>query len=286
MENKHESISYNLSQFTSTKNVGFLVKAVVLILKQGRALELVYGSYCKLFFSPSAVKNRSYDFLKHIDQKMCSPEIWLSRESLIEYFGEKFDVRSLPESFDAARKESIAYNSDCLIIGEYGNKSARIAHITRDSCRLTEFYNQISGVRHIHSILECSGSKNYLISTGDSRKVLDLWTIEDGRLNFVKRIKKHFAGYTAAIIINDRYYFGTDFSNRPNYIETLDGDKYFYPKIAYKQFADTFFSFSDRYLVSINSDMPQFGGRKTLSIFDTAKEEFVFCEYLDRLQNI
>jgi hypothetical protein len=282
METK--SISYNIAKFTNTKDVGFLVKAVVLVLKQGRTLELVYGSYCKLFFPPSAVKNYSYDFLKHVDRRMSRPEIWLSRETLIEYFGEKFDVRSLPDDFDAARRASVVYNSNCLIIGEYGDRSARIAYITRDSCRLIEFYNRIDGVRHIHSILECNDSGDYLISTGDSRKFLDLWTTGDGRLNFVKRIKKHFAGYTAAISINNRYYFGTDFSNRPNYIETLDGDKYFYPKIAYKQFVDIFYSFLDRYLVSINSDMPYFGGRKTLSIFDTLKEEFVFCDYLDRLQ--
>ena len=281
IENK--SITHNIAKFKITKNIWFLVKAIILVLKERRTRELVYGSYCKLFFPPSPVKNYSYNLLKDADLSVDCDDLWLSRAQLIELFGEKFDVRSLPENFQAARSESIAQNSDCLIIGEYADDSARIAYITRSSCVVNEFYNRINGVRHIHSILECNDSGNYLISTGDSRKFLDLWSADDGRLNFVKRIKKHLAGYTASVRINNQYYFGTDFSNRPNYIATLDGKKYFFPKMAYTQFVEAFYSFSDRYIVSINEDMPHFENRKTLSVFDTVKEEFVFCDYLDRL---
>ena len=46
-------------------------------------------------------------------------------------------------------------------------------------------------------------------------------------------------------------------------------------------FVVAFYSFLDRYIVAINCDMLQFGDRKTLSIFDVIREEFIFCDYLD-----
>lgn len=272
-----------IAKFRTTNNIWFLVKAITLVLKQRRTSELIYGSYCNLLFQPSPVKNYSHSFSQHINEIMNCHKIWFSRGELIESFGEEFNVHSLPDNFQMARSESVVHNTNCLIVGEYAEKSARIAYITRKSCTVTDFYNQIYGVRHIHSILKYNHSGEYLVSTGDSCKFLDLWIVDDYKLNFVKRIKKQFAGYTAAISINNHYYFGTDFSNRPNYIETLEGDKFFYPEIAYKLIVVAFYSFLNRYLVSINSNMPQFGDRKTLSIFDTFKEEFIFCDYLDCL---
>ena len=284
MEDNSRSITYNLAQFKIKKNVRFLARAIMLILVQGRIPELAYGTYCGLVYSPSPVKNRSFDLTKHLDESVKQPEVYISREQLIASYGAEFDVRSLPEDFAAGTHQSMAHSADCLVVGEYAIDSARVAYITRNSCEVTDFYNQISGVRHIHLIIESEEPGKYLISTGDTRKFLDLWSVdEDGKFNFVKRLKKRFAGYTAAIVVGGRYYFGTDFSNRPNYILTLDGNKYFFPKPAYRQFVVTFYSILDRYIVSINSDMPQLGGRKSLSIFDTLEEEFVFCDWLDQL---
>ena len=283
MEDNSRSITYNLAQFKIKKNVRFLARAIMLIFVQGRIPELVYGTYCGLVFSPSTVKNRSFDVSKHLDESVKQPEVYISREQLIETFGARFDVRSLPEDFAAGTHQSMAHNSNCLIVGEYAIDSARVAYITPNTCEVTDFYNRISGVRHIHLIIEAEEAGKYLIATGDTRKFLDLWAVEDDEFKFVKRIKKRFAGYTAAIVVGGRYYFGTDFSNRPNYIETLDGSKYFFPKPAYRQFVMTFYSIQDRYIVSINSDMPQLGGRKSLSVFDTVEEEFVFCDWLDSL---
>ena len=279
-----QNITDNIAKFKATHNIYFLAKAVTLVLKQGRFSELIYGSYCNLFFQPSSVKNCENNFSQYIDAIKNNYNLWFSKNQLVKSFGKKFNVHSLPSNFLLARSESVVHNMNNLVVGEYAENSARIAYITRKSCTVTEFYNQTSGVRHIHSILECNNSGEYLVSTGDSCKFLDLWASDGCKLSFVKRIKKQFAGYTAAISINNRYFFGTDFSSRPNYIETLDGSRYFYPEIAYKFITLAFYSFLDRYLVSINSEMPQFGEKMTLSILDTFEEKFVFCDYLDRLQ--
>ena len=186
-----------------------------------------------------------------------------------------------------SRIEGIVYDKNFLILGEYGEygaaDSAKIALINHNTCVVYDFYNHLSGVVHIHSIHRHHDSE-ILVSTGDTKKLLDLWVVDANELKFKRRIKKRLAGYTAACKVCGKDFFGTDFSGRPNYIETLDGKKYFFPLKAYRMFVVAFYTFFDRYIVSINSEMSQFGARKTLSILDTAHEKFIFCEYLERLQ--
>lgn len=50
------SISRYIAKFRETKNVLFLVKAIVFVLKQKRTNELIYGAYLSLFFRPSVVE--------------------------------------------------------------------------------------------------------------------------------------------------------------------------------------------------------------------------------------
>jgi hypothetical protein len=120
------------------------------------------------------------------------------------------------------------------------------------------------------------------VSTGDGSKRLDLWAVLNGKPRFVKPIRKNLAGYTAAAKVKDKYYFGSDFSGRPNYIGTLDGRKYFFPREAYKLFVSQFYPYLDRYIVAINSELPSAGGRKALSVFDTVQQQFIFCDYCSR----
>jgi hypothetical protein len=279
------TITGYIAKFRATKNILFLVKAITLVLRQKRSSELIYGAYCSLFFRPSlAKKSESNHFLRQIlSQKefFDYDKLSFSRSQLIELWGQDFNVHSLPNDFEGARSESIVQEKKFLVVGEYAEHLARVAYITRDSCFVSDYYNQVPGVRHIHSILRYGNSGEILIATGDSCKLLDLWVVADEKLSFVKRIKTYFAGYTASINVNGHYYFGTDFSNRPNYIETLEGEKYFFPEPAYKMSTVAFHSFLDRYIVAISCDMPQFGDRKALSVFDVIQEEFVFCAYLD-----
>jgi hypothetical protein len=124
-------------------------------------------------------------------------------------------------------------------------------------------------------------AEEFLVATGDGAKVLDLWVESRGEVRFVRRLRKYLAGFTAAARVNSEYYFGSDFSGRPNFIETLDGTKYFFPLRAYKLFVIAFYTFLDRYIVSVNRELKILGGRRTLSIFDAVEKTFVFCDYLD-----
>ncbi len=293
------SISGYIGEFRKTRNIKFLILAIVLVIKQGRVLETIYGIYCNIFYKPSSVKlddeivkkilinlktkqnlpiNSKYSKCCNLLAKN------LNRDELIEVYGDNFDVHSLPHDFSGARKESIVYDERILIIGEYAAKeqSARIVFFNQETCHVYNFYNHLSGVIHIHSIHRYCDSQVF-ISTGDTKKYLDSWIINGKGMKFNKRVKKYFAGYTAATKINDQIYFGTDFSSRPNYIETLDNHKYFFPLKAYTLHVLLLFSVYDRYIIAINGSMKGLGTKKVLSIFDTFIKEFIFCEFCDRL---
>jgi hypothetical protein len=121
-------------------------------------------------------------------------------------------------------------------------------------------------------------SGEFLVSTGDTHKFLDLWIARNGKVSFVRRLRKHLAGFTAAVRVNGDYYFGTDFSNRPNFITRLGGEKYFFPSKAYRLHVTAFYAYFDRYIVSINEEFRIVGGRRTLSVFDAVQKQFIFCE--------
>ncbi len=120
------------------------------------------------------------------------------------------------------------------------------------------------------------------MATGDTAKYLDEWTIQNQKVAFNKRLKPALAGHTAIISVGGHFYLGSDFSNRPNYIERMDGKKFFFPEQAYKMYVLKFKKYQDRYIISLSKELPCFGARYSISVFDTQKEEFVYCDYQDR----
>ena len=267
--------------FRETGSVLPLAMALFLIIKQQRTLELLYGLYCQLFHRPSSVAscNDSAALTAILQDKGALVDHGtVSRERLIELYGGTFRVDMLPPDFESARWESIWLENQQLIIGEYGENS-RIAYVTPATCVMNNHYRHVPGVRHIHSIEKYGDAGEFLVATGDSRKFLDVWVVGGGETAFVKRLSRRLAGFTAGIRVNGEYFFGTDFSSRPNYIETLDGTKYFFPEKAYKLYVAGFFAFLDRYIVCINTELSVVGQTKTLSVFDAVRREFVFCEY-------
>ena len=283
----HPSISENIAKFIKTHDIVFLANAVALTLRQKRTTELIYGVYCSLFHYPSSIfdcSRRNLQVIVDRFRRFNFDDLFFTRSNLIKCYSQYFNVNSLPSDFGGARTESIVYDKDLLIIGEYSSKcSARIAIMTHEFCLINDYYNTIPGVSHIHSIHKYGDSGSIFISTGDSCKVLDLWVIDGCELKWIKRIRKRLAGYTAAATVNGKLYFGTDFSGRPNYIETLEGQKYFFPKKAYKKFVVALYTILDRYIVSLNDDFAYFGEKKTLSVFDAVDEHFIYCEYIDCL---
>ena len=281
MPHKRPGISVHLRRFRETKNPLPLIKAVHLVVGQGRTLELMYGGYCSVFYKPSvvhpcenkeavaAILNRKSEFIHHGT---------LTRVRLAELYGAAFAIELLPADFASARRESIWREGDRLIIGEYGDH-ARLACLTSQSCVVSEHYEHIPSIRHIHAIQRYGDAGEFLVSTGDTDKFLDLWVLSSGRMSFVRRLKHRFAGYTAAIELNGEYFFGTDFTSRPNFIERLGStEKYFFPKEAYKLRADIFQGFFNRYIAAISKDLEVLSGRRTLSVFDTVNKQFVFCD--------
>jgi len=274
-------ITSHVQHFSETKDVLSLVRALTLIVRQGRTIELMYGGYCSLFHPPSQVapcgEEVRTSILDHRDEFL-HPAV-LTREQLIRVYGGEFKVCSLPADFACARLHNICRMGDGLIIGEYGEDS-RIAYVTSEGCSINEHYRAVAYVRHIHAVARYGDAEKFLVATGDGAKVLDLWVKTGGELRFVKRLRRYLAGFTAVARVKGEYYFGSDFSGRPNFIETLQGDKYFFPAKAYKLFVTGFFVFHDRYIASVNNELTVSGGRKTLSIFDVVERRFILCDYL------
>lgn len=280
------TITENIALFVKTKNILFLLKAGARVYQHKRTIELIYSLYCFLFRPPSIVRNRGGDELKEIINAFVSAYLYkylYTRGELIDLFADRYDVKSLPLDFVMTRTESVAEANGILIIGEYGDNSARVFYISENSCEVYDYYNRTKGVRHIHALYYCPDTESVFIATGDTLKLLDRWQIKDNRLVFDRRIKKRLAGFTAVTKATNNYFFGTDLSCRPNYIESLDGKKHFFPEKAYYKHCIAFYTVLERYIAAINTAMDEFGHRKTLSIFDAAKREFIYCDYLDNI---
>lgn len=202
-----------------------------------------------------------------------------TRTQLIEYFGSKYKMEQLPADFAGARSEGIAEVGNYLVIGEYAENSARILCLTNKSLCVEEYYQKISGVRHIHSVCNGISENTIFVSTGDGNKYLDEWKIGFSELVFFSRIKNKLAGYTASVEVKGIKYFGTDFSSRPNYLETLDGEKYFFPLPAYFMYVEALTSIDERYIVSLNKEHSPVGWQRSLSIFDTNVKKYIYCAY-------
>jgi hypothetical protein len=280
----HNIISHNIAEFKATKNPVFLAKAIYLLMIQGRIREAFYGVYCDIFYRPSLVQTypawKPQAILENFKLLLSTKEV-LFRDDIINIFGDDYAVRYLPECFFGARMESIIFDRKFLVIGEYGDPGKRVAFVTQQSCVVNEFYNEDAAVRHIHSVYKSPDSRDIIVTTGDNAKYLDLWEIQNSSIIFNRRLKKRLAGQTAILKVGNEYYLGTDFSNRTNYIENLDGRKFIFPKKACKMYVTRFQQYQDRYIASLNKELPRLGGRYTLSIFDVEQKEFVYCDYHD-----
>lgn len=285
---KKTTISENIVEFRATKNPLYLAAAIILTIRQRRIFELVYGVYCKIFFRPSAVQmctNITLQIIINSYRPWLFSNKILSRNDLVDNYKDDFTINSLPADFAGARTETIVNTEDYLIIGEYGVNAKRIIYISKESSMISYHYMSCPYVEHIHAVHKAPASEFIFVTTGDTDKFLDLWVLRKGQLMFVKTLKKRLAGYTAITNIGNIYYFGTDFSSRPNYIEKLDGKKFFFPEKAYNRHVTSFQQHLGRYILSINKDLSVFGGQEVLTIFDTVSELYIYCDYLDRIQS-
>ncbi|MCK5725420.1 MAG: hypothetical protein KAH22_01195 [Thiotrichaceae bacterium] len=279
------SISQHVANFKNTKNPYHLLKAIALLIKRGRVHELLYGFYCQVMHPPNQVFHDdeiSTLVIKVIDENINHyKREFISYQQLLDLYGQRFAIKALPKDFAGTRSESIVIIGEQCLVGEYGmdNNSARLFVIDKKSCSINLKYSHTAGVRHLHAI-HAKNNQEIVITTGDRLKMLDAWTLHKGVLTFDKRIKRYLTGYTGITKVANKLYFGTDFSARPNYIETEQGEKFFFPEKAYRQFVMSFHSFQDRYILAFNSHLDEFGMSKTLSIFDTETRQFVYCDVI------
>lgn len=276
------SITELVHHFQATKSLPVLALLAATIVRQRRTVELLYGGHCSVFHRPSPIHlpedaealerilGRRAEFTQHAV---------LYREQLMRAYGDRVAMQGLPTSFLAARRESVWEENGRLILGEYG-EGARVACITASACVVNDHYERIPGVRHIHSIQKYGGTGEFLVATGDGHKYLDLWASSGDEVRFVRTITKRLAGFTAAAEVGGEYYFGSDFSGRPNFIRVLGGPRYFFPEKAYLMHSAAFHVLFDRYLVSVNKELNVSGGRRALSVFDTRPRRFVYCDYM------
>ncbi|HZA97832.1 MAG TPA: hypothetical protein VE399_03585, partial [Gemmatimonadales bacterium] len=222
-------ITAQWQKFRETRSLRCLMRAILLVMRQQRTTELLYGVYCSLFHRASTISPVQDEaaLISVIKEKTALVHKGApTRAELIERYGATFKVGLLPEDFESARCESIwQEGNEFLILGEYG-EGARLACVTTKACFINEHYQHVPGVRHIHSVERYGNGGEFLVATGDAKEFLDLWSTEYGQVRFVRRLRRNLAGFTAAIQVDGQYYFGTDFSSRPNYITTFQGTKF------------------------------------------------------------
>jgi hypothetical protein len=276
------SITELVHHFQATKSLPVLALLAATIVKQRRTVELLYGGHCSVFHRPSPVHAPEEAVaLEHILGRRAefAQHAVLYREQLMRAYGDRVALRCLPASFASARRESVWEEDGRLILGEYG-EGARVACVTGRGCVVNDHYERIPGVRHIHSIQRYGGTGEFLVATGDGHKYLDLWASSGDEVRFVRTVTKRLAGFTAAAEVGGEYYFGSDFSGRPNFISVLGGPRYFFPRKAYLMHTAAFHVVFDRYLASVNKELNISGGRRALSVFDTQAHRFVYCDYM------
>jgi hypothetical protein len=281
-------ICEHLAIASETRNPWYLLRAAGLVIKQGRVLEVLHGLNCRVFHGPSEIEQRDPSIARVVNHGSRryreSQPLLLTRDDLLARFSQQFNLALLPKDFAGCRTEAIVQGADYLILGEYfasatKQSHARIACFVDGNFSINDFYQNAPGYCHIHSIYQDRDSGGILVTAGDTRKILDFWTIDGHDFRWVRRMKSRLAGYTAIARLNGTLFFGTDFSFRPNYLETLGGARYFFPDKAYKQWVVTLFPVEDRFLVSVNS--PGLYKKMTLSVFDSFRDRFVFCDYLE-----
>jgi hypothetical protein len=280
---RQPSITELVHRFRATGSLRVLMHLAASIARQRRALELLYGGYCAALYRPSPVhppaEPEALDRILSRRHEFTRRAV-VSRDELLRTYRDQPGIHDLPAGFSCVRRESVWLQNSRLILGEYG-EGARLVCISGGTCLVSEHYTRMAGVRHIHSIQKYGNAGEFLVATGDGLKMLDLWRAGRRGLQFVRRLQKRLAGYTAAAEVGGEYYFGSDFSGRPNFIAVLGGGRYFFPAKAYLMHAAAFHVLFDRYIVSVNKELNMSGGRRALCVFDARTRRFVYCGDLD-----
>jgi hypothetical protein len=271
-------ISDKMAAFRKSKNILYLFSAALLAIRQRRLLEITYGVLCFLLHKPSKIAD-NHQFQYDVYNEELKTTYRLVREQIAKVILDLSARFGLPPRTFNARYHAYLKTGKGFVLGEYSDNSARIFIKHEDEFVINEYYQSVPGVRHIHSILK--SDESLFVSTGDGNKFLDKWQFQDGKMKFEKRIFYKLGGFTACCKIKDKHFFGSDFSERPNYILCLEtGEKWFFPLPAYTQLCYLMFPIDDRYICCLNSNLWTISRQcqRTKTIFDTKLGLFVLSQ--------
>lgn len=266
------TIGHGFRHFARTRNPKHLVSAVIGIVRQGRVAEAAYGAFCLAVRRPMAVDSAGQDAGVIDAGRQLAKR---AATGIAEVDAELAAIGGLPPGFKS-RPQLIVRTADGHVVGEYTHvgRSARLLHVADGATRVIDYYDKHRRVRHLHSIA-LVGDDKLLISTGDAAKYLDEWQLRDRKLVFRRRVMRYFAGFTAHASAGGALYFGTDFSERPNYLLRLhDRRKFFLPQPAFLQFVYAMTAYRDRYIACCCGSLY---GAASVAIFDTRVERFIYC---------
>lgn len=269
---RRPTIGKALNRFAKTGTPRYLFQAVIAMVRQGRIGETLYGVFCLATRRPLTV-DTSQNLRSVIGSCLVAAEVSMARNR--ETAQQLAGISGLPPNL-RVRPELIVRTSCGYVVGEYSlvGRSARLFHVVDGVAHPSTYYDRCKGVRHLHSIVSV-GDDRLLVSTGDSSKFLDEWHIHQGKLEFVRRVMRRLAGFTAYACVGPAIYFGTDFSERPNYLLRLhDRRKFFLPLPAFRQAVNSMVVHEDRYLVCCCRSLY---GAASIAIFDVLAECFIYC---------
>lgn len=266
------TISRELNKFKKTKNPKFFFSAVGLLLRSGRLSEVAYGAICFVFRPPSRVADPPIKLEGFVPELRAALDaLRAERNQVLGTVSQEAESSGEPLY---CMDHGFALTEDGAILGEYANYSARLFHVTASGVCAHDDYQRRETVRHIH-LVHRSGRHVY-VATGDTDKFLDEWDLDGEKLTFTRRILKRFGGFTTVCETEGKTYFGSDFSERPNYIWCLEtGQKWFFPKPAYARYCYLMLLAQDRYIVCFHRGLSKLSGGIAYSIFDPREERFV-----------
>jgi hypothetical protein len=267
-----ETITECIVAFWDRPSPRTLTAAVAIIIRQGRVIEVLYSLVVQLLHRPGQLVPvyEAGHILPLATKRLAATE----KAALADYLADFPRVARWLGGV-TLRLHTVANVGHYTIAGEYGETDPRLFLLDDTGCKVSTHYRGIKGVRHIHCIHPLS-QERFMVTTGDSLRVADLWRIDAGELRFERRILRFLGGFTAGATAGGRTYFGSDYSSRPNYLWRFEDKKRFYlPAESFRMLVDRMDVVDNRFILVICKTLEAAGGGWQAVIFDTSVERFI-----------
>ena len=246
--------------------------ALAIIIRQGRLREVLYSLGAQLVHRPGRVVPAR--IAGHV-LALASKRVTETEEAALADYLASFPRVSRCLDGVRLRLHGVADLGGYTVAAEYGETNPRLFLLDDAGCRVSTHYWGLKGVRHIHCVHPLAQDR-FLLTTGDSLRVADLWGIVAGELRFERRILSFFGGFTGGATVAGKNYFGSDYSGRPNYLWRLeDGKRFFLPADCFRMFVDRMEVIDQRFILVTCKRLDAGGGGRRAVVFDASIESFV-----------